>query len=447
MDAYGGLYLGGGNEITATTLNNHGMATWDLNTSQNTVLSGGARINNLDTGTITAAGTTGFANSILAGDDSYVAFSNSGTFIVSGTRDEYANIQIPFLNNGSVEIRQGALVLNTAANAGEVAVDPGAELAVNSYTQVYGSTILEDGIIVARSLDIGAGSLWGSGTIQASVTNASLFGVFPFPSTNRDAGQLAIYGNYTQTATGVLDIGLGGTTAGTQYDQLAISGTATLAGQLNVSLINNFQSADGNSFAFLTARAISGNFTGTTGPTGNPGLILSQATTATNSALTLLVPTVLGIESAINSTPSGGSIALPTTPDAISTAVQAVTSSNSRTTGGVTVTLDMGSGTYSGQTVSPPAGVTLVIDASNQVVTFVGHSPALTVASGDVVVLGGAMFANSTDAPTILVDGGNLRVRGSTIEESTGYDQAAIQINGEVPTSARRPTRAATPST
>jgi len=37
-----------------------------------------------------------------------------------------------------------------------------------------------------------------------------------------------------------LNIELGGTTAGTQYDRLRVSGTATLASALNVTLANGF---------------------------------------------------------------------------------------------------------------------------------------------------------------------------------------------------------------
>ena len=45
------------------------------------------------------------------------------------------------------------------------------------------------------------------------------------------------------------------------------------------------------------------------------------------------------------------------------------------------VTINLGAGTYGGQTLSPPAGVTVIITASNGGATFVGHSPALTVSS------------------------------------------------------------------
>src|SRR5262249_30195506 len=60
---------------------------------------------------------------------------------------------------------------------------------------------------------------------------------------------------------GVLNIEVGGTTAGSQYDQLNISGTATLAGTLNATLINGFGPVAGEQFAALTAGSgINGSF-------------------------------------------------------------------------------------------------------------------------------------------------------------------------------------------
>ena len=58
-----------------------------------------------------------------------------------------------------------------------------------------------------------------------------------------------------------------------------------------------------------------------------------------------------------------------------------------------------------------------------------GNSPAIIVNSG-TVILQGVTAQTATNSPTIVVNGGSLLVRDSTIEESTGYAQAAIQING-----------------
>jgi hypothetical protein len=70
-------------------------------------------------------------------------------------------------------------------------------------------------------------------------------------------GTLTIDGNFTQTATGVLLVQIGGTS---EFGQLAVTGTATLGGTLEVSLLNNFVPAVGTSFQILTFAQSSGDF-------------------------------------------------------------------------------------------------------------------------------------------------------------------------------------------
>jgi uncharacterized delta-60 repeat protein len=72
-----------------------------------------------------------------------------------------------------------------------------------------------------------------------------------------------------------------------------------------------------------------------------------------------------------------------------------------------------------------PAGIRLQINGG----TWIGGSPALTFSSGDLTITG-ATFVNATNAPTILVTGGHLTLRNDVIQESTAYNQAAIQVIG-----------------
>jgi hypothetical protein len=70
-----------------------------------------------------------------------------------------------------------------------------------------------------------------------------------------------INGNYMQTFNGSLIIKIGGTGAGTQFDQLNITGTASLNGKLTARLIDNYSPASGTMFQFLTCGgARSGQF-------------------------------------------------------------------------------------------------------------------------------------------------------------------------------------------
>ena len=143
-----------------------------------------------------------------------------------------------------------------------------------SYNQSAGTTTL-DGTLAAASttsgaqLNLNGGGLFGTGTIGSTtqlfaVSDSST--VTPGDSST-STGKLTIDGTYTQAASGALDISVAGKTAGTQYDQLDASGTASLVSgtTLNVKLLNGFVPAVGTTFDILNASSLSGTFTNVNG--------------------------------------------------------------------------------------------------------------------------------------------------------------------------------------
>jgi outer membrane autotransporter protein len=72
-------------------------------------------------------------------------------------------------------------------------------------------------------------------------------------------GLLTIAGDYTQGAGGVVVVEIAGLTAGSNFDQLAITGQATLDGTLTVRL-SGFVPNSGDSFAILTFSSGTGTF-------------------------------------------------------------------------------------------------------------------------------------------------------------------------------------------
>jgi hypothetical protein len=60
------------------------------------------------------------------------------------------------------------------------------------------------------------------------------------------------------------------------------------------------------------------------------------------------------------------------------------------------------------------AYVTLVVNGVGGTTTIVGHSPALTITSGNVTV-NNVIFTTATNAPTILVNGGSLTLRNDVV--------------------------------
>ena len=152
--------------------------------------------------------------------------------------DGTTNVNAPFDNSGTVEVQTGTLRFGSSG-----------------YIQTAGATILNGGGVgSASTLDIQGGSLSGFGTIGANVSNAGQVSPGVSPAV------LYITGNYIQTGTGSLSIELGGTDPGTGFDQLNVTGSTTLAGTLNVSLINSFDPGNGDTFQIISYASGSGSF-------------------------------------------------------------------------------------------------------------------------------------------------------------------------------------------
>lgn len=159
---------------------------------------------------------------------------------------------------GSTVFQVGIVV----TNAGTVEALSGTIRFSDRFIQTAGETILNGGDLKfdRRSALLG-GVLRGSGAVLGPLTNAATV------SPGASAGALHILrnpfvlpGDYTQTAAGALHIELGGPTATNQYDVLNVEDEAALAGALNVSLINGFSPARGNSFTILTCGSRNGEF-------------------------------------------------------------------------------------------------------------------------------------------------------------------------------------------
>jgi hypothetical protein len=132
----------------------------------------------------------------------------------------------------------------------------------NAFIQNAGQTVLNGGnFAFSQVAQLLGGTLTGTGTISGSVSNNAAIGTGPSP------GLLAISGNYTEGPNAHLATKLGGSLAGTNYDQLSIGGSAALAGTLDVSYWNGFNPSAGNIFTVLACNARTGFFSAITAPT------------------------------------------------------------------------------------------------------------------------------------------------------------------------------------
>jgi hypothetical protein len=85
-----------------------------------------------------------------------------------------------------------------------------------------------------------------------------------------------------------LKVEIGGTVAGTQYDQVHVAGTLSLSGALDVSLINGFNPSLGNMFDILDWSSISGTFSAVSLPGLNSGLAWNLAQLYTNGTISVV---------------------------------------------------------------------------------------------------------------------------------------------------------------
>ena len=280
-DIHGGMTISGNVDLEYGTLDNFGPA----------VLIGGgidagngAVFNNEAGATFDMQGDFGLDYSAGA----YATFNNAGTLLKSaGTGNSY--LQANFVNSGTAELKSGLLNFSGGPpagvmNTGSVIVDSGATFFIygGQYVQDEGSTILDDGTLWGGDITVLGGSVVGTGTIVGEVVNSGQI----IAGGSGTSGVLGVSGNYTQTASGALDLDIGGTTAGSKYDQLVVSGAAMLAGNVDVSLIDGFQPALGETFVPLTFGSSSGNFAFYNGIVVGNRLILDPALNPDNLTLT-----------------------------------------------------------------------------------------------------------------------------------------------------------------
>ena len=100
-------------------------------------------------------------------------------------------------------------------------------------------------------------------------------------------GTLHVGGNYSQGSGGVLDIEIASLFS---FDQLMVSGMATLGGTLDVSL-DGYTGLAGDMFTILTSSGLSGNLLTIDLPTLSNGLFFTESVTSNDVLLTVNGPT------------------------------------------------------------------------------------------------------------------------------------------------------------
>lgn len=239
---------------------NNGAGTWTG--TGNWFVSGGALFNNAASGVFDIQNNATYSWVTTPG-----SISNAGTFgksVATGT----TTVDVPYSCAGILSAGSGVVHFT------------------GGFTQTAGGeTLLDGGAVSASStMNFNGGTVSGSGSIFANVSNAATF------DPGFSAGNLAITGTYTQTVAGDLDIEIGGLIAGTQFDRVTSTGAASLNGTLNISLINGFEPMEGDSFVIMTYGSRTGNFSIVNGTDAGNGLEFQVTTGPTSVTLEVIQP-------------------------------------------------------------------------------------------------------------------------------------------------------------
>lgn len=209
-----------------------------------------------------------------AANDAWSAAANWSGSAVPGTLS-IANVRHVAGGNQTAGLAASSQVweLNVSGgNGGQsmtVAIESGATLTTFSGANIETGGVVElrGGALDAQFVEVFGGTLRGSGTVHTGS------GPIPGQVENRGGtvapgagiGTLTIDGRFATSSDATLQFELGGTMAGTQYDQLVVDGAAALAGTLSVSLADlgggMFAPGTGNTFTLITAtEGIGGTF-------------------------------------------------------------------------------------------------------------------------------------------------------------------------------------------
>jgi hypothetical protein len=243
--------------------------------------SGGTGTSNLYTVGLTNSGTLAVSSgtlsisnaSNLTNYNSGTAMLTGGTYrVLSGATLDFGSRPIATLAPGTTVELNGAGSTFTALDSvtavnGTLRVFGGKVFAPTSPITVGGTLIVggapgDSGSSVNQAVTVGPnGLLRGHGSVTGAVVVNNTGHVAPGAS----PGILTFGNGVTFNSGSNLDIEINGLTLGSQYSQLAVTGNAALAGNLNVSLGGGFTPANTDTFTVENATTRSGTFANTPG--------------------------------------------------------------------------------------------------------------------------------------------------------------------------------------
>jgi hypothetical protein len=269
----GGEVTGGGITNDGTTIG-HGLVTSSSFVNNSTLTADGGTLT-LDTGSfpdLDGSSETGTVNAL----DSSVEVLNAatGNFVFDGTLNVGVGQMFRLsarglTNSGVVNLTNGTVAATDFSQDAQLNVSAGgpSRLEAPGIDFEWGSTsTVEDDLELMGSTDIYAGAVFaGSGQLvvpagaMLSLKDGSFVGVGIENNgqvvVGSSPGLAVVGGDYSQSGGSLLEMEIEGATAGTEYDQLVVTGTASLDGTLDIPV-----NAGGGSYTDPATRGDSDTF-------------------------------------------------------------------------------------------------------------------------------------------------------------------------------------------
>ncbi|MEM6470409.1 MAG: hypothetical protein AAF802_12705, partial [Planctomycetota bacterium] len=168
---------------------------------------------------------------------------NKGLFTKSGDGLSKITSTVTVENSGTIRVEDGPLQFTERNRT------------LSGRIEVLGDGVLETNLTLADSDTV----LTGDGTIDGDLVNRGI--VKPGNSVSGNGiGTLFVSGEYSQTATGTLELDVSGLTPDSEHDQLRVSQSASFAGNLTLQVTGEFEPENDDELIAVTYSSGSGEF-------------------------------------------------------------------------------------------------------------------------------------------------------------------------------------------
>lgn len=200
----------------------------------------------------------GDGNGFICQNNGSVLFSNSqGNSINASFTIESTDAVVT--NGSTIDVLLDAIISPTGVLTVSGA---GTRVTVGNSMVVRGALVISAGAVVEGASDMAELALGPNAYVSGSGGSLQFKNItnpYGIARPGNSPGTMTLDGDYAQGPGGMIEIEIGGTTPGVDYDQLIVTGDATINGIILVKFINGYTPTAGQQFNIIDT---GGNFTG-----------------------------------------------------------------------------------------------------------------------------------------------------------------------------------------